>query len=56
MPNGMKRILIWLLFGFVVYAVITSPDRAADIVVAVWDFILEGFRSIGRFFEALVGE
>ncbi len=52
----MKRVLLWLLFCFVIYAVVTSPDRAADIVVAIWDLIADGFRSIGQFFEALVGE
>jgi len=56
MPPQIKRTLIWLLFGFAVYAVITSPERAADIVVAVWDIIAGGFRNIGRFFEALVSE
>ena len=55
MPDKIKQILLWVLFIFIVYAVISKPDRAADIVIAVWDFIVEGFRSIGRFFEALVG-
>ena len=54
MPKTIKRILVWLLFGFIVYAIITSPDRAADIVQAVWDIIAEGFRNIGRFFSSLI--
>lgn len=55
MPDQIKRILVWLVFGFFVYAIITNPDRAADIVQAIWDIIADGFRNIGRFFEALVG-
>ncbi|MGB5952487.1 MAG: hypothetical protein WBG57_08260 [Ornithinimicrobium sp.] len=54
MPGPIKRILLWLLFGFFIYAIITSPDRAADIVEAVWDIIADGFRNIGRFFDALM--
>jgi len=56
MPPGIKRVLVWALFGFTVYAIITNPDRAADIVAAVWDITAEGFRNIGRFFENIVGE
>jgi hypothetical protein len=55
MPTKIKQILLWLLFGFLVYAVVTSPDRAADIVQAVWDIIAQGFASIGQFFQALMG-
>ena len=47
-------ILIWLLFGFLVYAIITSPDRAADIVQAVWDIIAQEFTNIGQFFQSLL--
>jgi hypothetical protein len=53
-PKRIKQILIWLLFGFLIYAIITSPEKAADIVQAVWDIIYEGFANIGRFFEALM--
>ncbi len=53
MPPRIKQILMWLLFGFLVYAVVTSPDRAADVVQAIWDIIINGFDNIGRFFQAL---
>lgn len=55
MPGKIKLILTWVVFGFLVYAVITSPERAADIVQAVWDIILAGFQNIGQFFESLLG-
>ncbi|MCE0487496.1 hypothetical protein [Ornithinimicrobium sediminis] len=54
MPAKIKQILLWLLFAFLIYAVVTSPDRAADIVEAVWDIIVQGFSSIGQFFQALM--
>lgn len=54
MPARAKLILIWALVIFAIYAVVTSPDRAADIVQASWDIVLDGFRSIGRFFQALM--
>ena len=45
--------LAWLLIGFIIYAILVSPDRAADVVQAIWDIIVEGFRNIGRFFRSL---
>lgn len=54
MPRNMKQILIWLLFGFIVYAIITSPERAADVVQGIWDIIATGFRNIGKFFSSLL--
>lgn len=54
MPKNIKQILIWALFIFVIYAIITSPDRAADIVQATWDIIANGFGNIGRFFSSLM--
>ncbi|WP_265522185.1 hypothetical protein [Oerskovia flava] len=54
MPAKAKTILMWLLIGFLLYAIITSPDRAADILQGVWDVIISAFRSIGQFFTNLI--
>lgn len=54
MPATVKKVLLWLLFGFLIYAIITSPDRAADIVRGVWDIIAQGFINIFRFFNSLM--
>lgn len=55
MPPIAKKVLFWLAMGFLLYAIITNPDRAADIVRAVWDIISQGFLNIGRFFNRLLG-
>lgn len=54
MPAKAKLILIWGLVIFAIYAIVTSPDRAADIVQATWDIIVTGFQNIGRFFQGLL--
>jgi len=54
MPRKIKQVLWWLLAGFLIYAIVTSPNQAADILASVWDIIEQGFRNIGRFFEALI--
>lgn len=54
MPATVKKVLLWLVFGFLLYAIITSPDRAADIVRGVWDVIAQGFVNIFRFFNTLL--
>jgi hypothetical protein len=49
-----KKIVLWTLLAFFVYAVVKSPSQAADIVRTIWDIILQGFKSIGSFFDALL--
>ena len=49
-----KKIVLWTLLAFFVYAIVKSPGQAADIVHNVWDIILQGFKSIGSFFDALL--
>lgn len=49
-----KKIALWTLLAFFVYAIVKSPSQAADIVRTVWDIILQGAKSIGSFFDALL--
>jgi len=51
-----KKILLWTLLAFFVYAIVTSPGQAASIVQTVWDIILQGLKSIGSFFDALLSK
>jgi len=53
MPPKLKTLLIWVVAIFLVYAIVTSPDRAADLVKALWDMITGAFASFGRFFASL---
>ena len=54
MPAKAKTILIWLLVIFVVYAIYNSPDRASEVVGALWDVIVNAVRSFGTFLGGLV--
>lgn len=53
MPAKAKTILMWIVVIFLIYAIVTSPDRAADVVQAVWDVISGAFASFGQFFSNL---
>lgn len=55
MPPTVKRVFVWTFWIFVIYAIFTSPDRAADLVMTVWEIIVNGFASIGIFFDRLLG-
>ena len=33
MPHQVKRIFVWIFWIFVIYAIFTSPDRAADLLI-----------------------
>ena len=49
-----KKILLWVLVAFGAYAIFTSPDRAADMVKTAGDICVDGVKSIGTFFDALL--
>jgi len=49
MPPRAKSILMWIVVIFVLYTVVRNPDRAADAVRAVWDFIYGAFAGFGQF-------
>ena len=49
-----KKILTWILVVFFLYAILTNPGSAANIVSNVWDIIWGGIRNIGVFFNSLL--
>jgi hypothetical protein len=49
-----KRVLLWLGIAFVVYTIIQSPAKAADLVQAAFGGISTAGQSLGEFFDALV--
>jgi hypothetical protein len=53
MPRA-KKILVWILVAFAVYAIVTSPAKAADIVHSAWGITAEGATNLGHFFDALL--
>lgn len=53
MPSKLKTLLIWLLAIFIIYWVIVNPDRAADSVRGVWEFISNLFSGVADFFTGL---
>lgn len=55
MPPTVKKILTWIFWIFVIYAIFTNPSKAADLVTTVWDIIVNGFTSIGIFFDRILG-
>ena len=52
--SRVKKVLLWVLLAFAVYAVITSPTQAADIVHTTWDIVVQAVTRIGDFFDALL--
>ncbi len=55
MPAKAKTVLIWIVVIFLIYAIVQSPERAAEIVKALVDVIVNAVQSIGKFFGNLVG-
>ena len=51
-----KRIVLWGVLAFFIYAIVKSPAQAADILRTIWDIIVQGVKSIGSFFDALLNK
>ncbi|GAA2747574.1 hypothetical protein GCM10009868_37640 [Terrabacter aerolatus] len=49
-----KKIILIIVLAFFVYAVFTSPVKAADIVNNIWGVLVDGFSAILRFFSSLL--
>ncbi|HEY8883076.1 MAG TPA: hypothetical protein VIM47_06720 [Dermatophilaceae bacterium] len=49
-----KKIVLWGVLAFFVYAIVKSPSQAADILRNIWDIVVQGVKSIGSFFDALL--
>lgn len=49
-----KKIILWLLVIFILYAIFVSPDKAADMVGNVWDILVNGVSNVAKFFNALI--
>ena len=48
-----RRVLLWLVIAFLVYAVYTDPSHAADIVQRAWDIIWTALNRLMVFFDNL---
>ena len=51
-----KKIVPLTVLAFFIYAIVTSPDQAADLVHTVWDIINKGFTGIAGFFDAVLNK
>lgn len=49
-----KKLLVLLVVAFVIYAIVQSPQQAADIVHNVWNMIVGGFHGIADFFNKVL--
>ena len=49
-----KKIILWLLVIFLLYAIFVSPNEAASIVGTIWDILVNAVKNIFRFFDALI--
>ncbi|YAL83612.1 hypothetical protein ACMYYO_02045 [Dermacoccaceae bacterium W4C1] len=50
-----RQFVPWVIAAFLVYAVVTSPDKSADMVNNLWGILSDGVSNIGQFFSRLVG-
>ncbi len=49
-----RRIVVFLLVIFAIYAVVVSPDQSADIVRSAFTTLADGIQAIFDFFDALL--
>lgn len=49
-----RRIIVFLLVIFAIYAIVVSPNQSADLVRNAFETMAEGIQAIFRFFDALL--
>jgi hypothetical protein len=49
-----KKIVMWLVVIFLLYAILTSPADAADIFGTAWDIVVTGVENVASFFDSLL--
>lgn len=49
-----KRVVTWVVIAFLIYTVVTNPEKAADLARSAFNGIASAGGAIGRFFSALV--
>ena len=49
-----KRIIMWVLVIFLIYAILTNPKEASNIVGSIWDILKGGVGNIFKFFDSLL--
>jgi len=49
-----RRIILLIVLAFVIYAVVTSPNQAADFVQQIFLWLANAVRSVFKFFNALL--
>ncbi|WP_169735754.1 hypothetical protein [Intrasporangium oryzae] len=49
-----KKVILFVVLAFFLYAIFTAPAQAADIVVSIWDLIVAGFNAILAFFNSIL--
>ena len=49
-----KKVVMWIIVAFLVYAILTSPEDAADIFGSAWEVVANGAANIGTFFDSLL--
>lgn len=54
MATTVKKVLLWLLLAFVVYTIVASPGKAAEMARETFGSISTAGESLGDFFDALV--
>ncbi|WP_188268421.1 MULTISPECIES: hypothetical protein [unclassified Streptomyces] len=49
-----KKVALYMLMAFVLYTIVTSPARAADLVQIGFEGISSAARSVGQFMTELI--
>ncbi|WP_345202551.1 hypothetical protein [Fodinibacter luteus] len=51
---SIKKIVLWLVVIFLLYAILTSPTDAAAIFSSAWDVVVTVVTNLASFFDSLL--
>ena len=52
----LKKILMWTLIAFLIYAVFKHPTQAGGYAQDAWNFVVQLFKSLFSFFNSILNK
>lgn len=54
MAERMKKVVWFVVFAFLIYAIFSNPGRSGQTVHSLWALISEGVHNLGNFFQSII--
>lgn len=54
MAERMKKVVLLVVFAFLLYAIFSNPSRSGSTVHSLWSSVQDGLHNLGQFFQSII--